>query len=234
LPSRDRVAGLLLFLPVPIVLLLFTWQPIGAWASLGVGVVVMLTHRLYARPFALSRAGARCLWCGGPAGEGPAVEVDEPLGRTRWRTCGSAHASLLARTLGWATERRAPLAVGILGSLVLFLVGAAAATLGHPAWLEPSDAVAFFRLGIALTVLPFGWLAPESQSGPTRGLAPEDQPGPTRGLAPESRPGHTPGRLPFPVHIQALLGTLWVLWLFRLVGLWWLVASLLHLARRLA
>ena len=59
-------------------------------------------------------------------------------------------------------------------------------------------------------VLPLGWLAP---SGPLRSAS---------------------RRLPFPVHIQALLGTLWVMWLFRLVGLWWLVAALLHLARRLA
>ncbi len=206
-----NLAGVLLFLPVPVVLVLFTWQPFGAWASLGLGVAVMLTHRLYARPFALARAGTRCLWCGGPAGEGPQVDLDEPLGHTSWRACGVPHASLLARTLGWAVGRARFLAVGILGTLALFLALAVAASLGRPAWLEPADAVAFFRLGIALTVLPLGWVAP--LRGPAEGPR---------------------GRLPFPVHIQALLGTLWVLWLFRLVGLWWLVAALLHLARRLA
>ena len=70
--------------------------------------------------------------------------------------------------------------------------------------------VAVFRLGIALAVLPFGWLAP--LAGP---------------------PGGPKRRLPFPLHIQALLGTLWVVWLFRLVGLWWLVAALVHLSRGL-
>ena len=179
----------------------------------------MLTHRLYARPFALARAGRRCLWCGGPAGEGPGVDVDEPLGRTSWRACGAAHASVLLRTLGWAAARSRLLALGILGTLALFLCGAVAAALGRPAWLEPEDPVALFRLGIALTVLPFGWLAPGSQAGGDHGLAPESRP---------------TSRLPFPVHIQALLGTLWVVWLFRLVGLWWLVAALVHLSRRLA
>jgi hypothetical protein len=220
---RGGLTGVLLFLPVPIVLVLFTWQPFGAWASLGLGVAVMLTHRLYARPFALARAGTRCLWCGGPAGEGPQVDLHEPLGHTSWRACGVPHASLLVRTLGWAVRRARFLAVGILGTLALFLAFAVAASLGRPAWLEPADAVAFFRLGIALTVLPLGWLAPESRPGPSRGLGPVS--GPLEGPR---------GRLPFPVHIQALLGTLWVLWLFRLVGLWWLVAALLHLARRLA
>jgi hypothetical protein len=207
---RDRLAGVLLFLPVPVVLWLFTRQPLGPWASLGLGVLLVLTHRLYARPFALSRAGRRCLWCGGPAGEGPGVDVDEPLGRTPWRACGAAHARLLARTLGWAAERSRLLAFGVLGTLGLFLCLSVAAALGRPVWLEAADATAVFRLGIALTVLPLGWLAPGS------------------------RPGRPAGRLPFPVHIQALLGTLWVGWLFRLVGLWWLVAALLHLSRRLS
>jgi len=227
----DRRAGVLLFLPVPLVLGLFTRQPLGPWASLGLGALLVLTHRLYARPFALSRAGRRCLWCGGPAGEGPGVEVDEPLGRTSWRACGAAHASALARTLGWAAERSRLLAFGILGTLALFLCSSVAAALGRPVWLEAADATAVFRLGIALTILPFGWLAPESRPAHPRGLAPEGQTSGARGLAPEIRPAR---RLPFPVHIQALLGTLWVVWLFRLVGLWWLVAALLHLSRRLA
>lgn len=207
----DRLAGVLLFLPVPVVLWLFTRQPLGPWASLGLGVLLVLTHRLYARPFALSRAGRRCLWCGGPAGEGPAIDADEPLGRTSWRACGAAHASALARTLGWAAERSRLLALGILGTLALFLCLSVAAALGRTARLRAEDAVAVFRLGVALTVLPFGWLAP--LTGPASG--PKD-------------------RLPFPLHIQALLGTLWVVWLFRLVGLWWLVAALLHFSRRLA
>jgi hypothetical protein len=212
----DRLAGALVFLPVPLVLWLFTRQPFGPWASLGAGAFLVITHRLYARPFALRRAGRRCLWCGGPAGDGPAVLVLEPLGRTTWRACGTPHAEVLTRTLGWAADRSRLLAVGILGTLALFLCGAVAAGLGRPAWLEAGDPVSVFRLGVALTVLPFGWLAPASHA---------------RHSPSGSSAG---GALPFPVHIQALLGTLWVVWLFRLVGLWWLVAALLHVARRLA
>ena len=205
--SLPRVAGVLLFLPVPVVLWLFTRQPLGPWASLALGVALMATHRLYARPFALAWADRRCLWCGGGAGEGPRLDLEEPPGRTSWRACGDGHADRLARTLGWAAQRRLFLAVGILGTLAVFLAGAVAA--GRPAWLQPGDPVALFRLGVAVTVLPLGWLAPAS-------------PIPSRAE-----------RLPFPVHIQALVGTLWVLWLFRLVGLWWLGAGLLHVARRL-
>lgn len=207
----DRAAGLLLFLPVPAVLWLFTRQPLGAWASLGLGIVLMLTHRLYARPFALGRAARRCLWCGGASGEGTTLVLEEPLGRTSWRACGGEHARSLARTLGWAARHSRFLAVGILGTLALFLVLAVVAATGRLPGLRPADAVAVFRLGVALTVLPLGWKAPVSGS-----------------------PDGSTGRLPFPVHIQALVGTIAVLWLFRVVGLWWLVAALLHVARRLA
>jgi hypothetical protein len=207
----DRLKGALLFLPIPMVLFLFTRQPLGPWPSLGLGVAIMLTHRVYARPFALARAERRCLWCGGAAGDGPRLEIEEPLGRTSWRTCGTDHAGVLARTLGWAERRARLLRLGVLGALGLFLALAVGAALGRPPGLEAADATAVFRLGVSLTVLPLGWL------GPLRGPA----------AGPK-------GRLPFPVHIQALLGTVWVLWLFRLVGLWWLVAALLRLAHRLA
>jgi hypothetical protein len=205
------MAGLLLFLPVPLVLFLFTGQPLGPWLSLGTGVAIMLTHRLYARPFALARAQSRCLWCGGPAGDGPKVELGEPLGRTSWRACSDGHAGLLARTLAWAQQHSILLRFGILGSLAAFLGLSVAAAFGQPAGLAAADATAVFRLGVALTVLPFGWLGP--LTGP---------------------PGAPRDRLPFPVHVQALLGTVQVLWLFRLVGLWWLLAAVLHLADRVA
>jgi hypothetical protein len=204
----DRAAGLLLFLPVPIVLGLFTRQPLGPAASLVVGLVVMATHRLYARPFALSRAKRRCLWCGGEAGDGPALEVEEPAGNTSWRACSSAHVDSVVRTLGWASRRSRPLAAGILGSLAALFGLSLAAGLGMPAGLRAEDAVEVFRAGVALTVLPLGWLS-------------------------TSRGSPSAGRLPFPLHVQALLGTAWVLWLFRLVGLWWLAAAVLHAARRL-
>ena len=184
--SGDRLIGLLLFLPVPLVLFLFTGQPLGPWLSLGTGVAIMLTHRLYARPFALSRAQRRCLWCGGPAGGGPGVDLDEPLGRTSWRACGEEprRSPRPHPGVGRGTARSG-FGLGILGSLLASSSACpSAAAVGWPAGLAAADAAAVFRLGVALTVLPFGWL------GPLPGL-----------------PGRPNGRLPFPVHLQALVGT---------------------------
>jgi hypothetical protein len=207
----ERIAGLLLFVPVPLVLWLFSYQPLGPMPSLAVGIALTLSHRLYARPFALKGAARRCLWCGGPAGEGPEFELREPVGGSRWRACDAAHLARVSRTLGWAAGHRRWLTVGILGTLAAFLLATGAAAVGWLPRAAGGDAVALLRIGIALTVLPLGWLGPARGRSEAAGLP-----------------------LPFPVHIQALLGTLFVVWLFRLIGLWWLLAGLLRVVQRLA
>lgn len=208
-PMSERLAGLALFLPVPVVLFLFTRAPLGIAWSLVLGVVLMVTHRLYARPFALARASRRCLWCGGRATEGPILVVEEPLGTTRWRACGEPHGDRARRFLAWAGGHRRFLQLGILGTLAAFLVAAAVVASGQSGGLSHSDVVNAFRLGIAVTVLPVGLL-----SGRSRGAA------------------EATLRPPFPVHIQALIGTWAVSWLFRIVGLAWLALAAVHFVRR--
>ena len=204
---RDRLLGLLLFLPVPCVLWLFTQRPAGIVPSLTAGILLVATHRLYARPFALARAHRRCLWCGTAVEAGMEIAVTEPSGATRWRTCGPDHLQPLARTLSFAARHSLLLRVGILGSLGLFLAMAVAGATGHGGAFTAADATAVFRLGVAASVLPLGWLG-------------------ARGSAME------PYVAPFPVHIQALIGTRAVLWLFRWVGIAWLVLGVIHVAER--
>ncbi|HET9318079.1 MAG TPA: hypothetical protein VFQ51_20970, partial [Vicinamibacteria bacterium] len=139
--------GPLLFLPVPAVLVLFTQAPFGPLVSLGIGVALMLTHRLYARPWALARARRRCLWCTRIVGAGPELVVQEPFGTTKWRACCEAHADSVRRFLGWAEAQGGYLKVGILGTLAIFLIAAPLAALHRLGPLRYADAVAFFRLG---------------------------------------------------------------------------------------
>lgn len=196
---RDRTLGVLLFLPVPLVLWLFTAAPLGPLASVALGTLVMATHRLYARPFALARAGRRCLMCGGSVGEGPAVEIAEPAGTTTWRACSPAHADALARVFTFAHRLRLPLRIGILGGLAVLLPGTLLAGAGRLGTLADADVAALFKLMVGAAVAPFGWLALTHRPHPQE-----------------------PARLPFPVHIQALIGTRAVLWLFRIIGIVWL------------
>lgn len=206
---RDTAAGVLLFLPVPLVLWLFTAAPLGPAASVLLGATIMGTHRFYARPFALARAGRRCLMCGGKAEDGPSIEIAEPLGATSWRACSAQHAHALARVFAFAHAFRLPLKVGILGGLALFLPGALLAAGGRLGAFGHADAAALFKLMVGAAVAPFGWLA----------------------LAFRAETD-APARVPFPVHIQALIGTRSVLWLFRIVGLVWLVQATLHFVQQ--
>jgi hypothetical protein len=205
----DRILGVLLFLPVPAVLWLFTRTPLGAVGSVGFGVVVMVTHRFYARPFALRRGDRRCLWCGGAAGDGPRLTIVEPLGTRSWRACSEQHREKLSRLLGWADRRVRLLRLGILGSLGIFVVAMPFAGIGRLGPVSAADVAAAFKLGVSLTVLPLGWLAVLRAS-----------------------PAGDRSSAPFPIHIQALIGTWAVLWLFRLVGLLWLAQALWHFGGR--
>jgi hypothetical protein len=201
-----RALGVLLFLPVPLVLWLLTRTPLGVGPSLLLAVAIVGTHRLYARPFALSHAARRCLWCGGAARDAAVVDLVEPGGPTRWAACAGTHADALRRACSFLSAHRAPLRVGVLGFLAVLLAveGGVAAGLVAPSRL--GTAVAAFRTGIALTVLPVGLLALRRPAEGAREA------------------------LPFPVHIQALVGTRAVLWLFRIVGLAWLVLGVAQLA----
>ncbi len=204
------LAGAFLFLPVPAVLWLFTRAPFGVWRSEAIGLVLMLTHPLYARRFARRRADARCLWCGRATAEGPALTLVEPLGETEWRACGAPHRGSLRAVFGWAGAHALPLRVGILGTLAAFLVAAPLAAAGRLGPLTFADLRAFFQLGIALSVLPLALFGPRA------------------------RPEDGPPRPPFPVHVPALIGTVAVLWLFRIVGAIWLVLGAVHVVTRLA
>lgn len=205
----DRFIGILLFLPVPLVLWLFTRAPFGVGRSLAAGIVVMAVHRFVARPFALSRASRRCLWCGGPANRPIPVRVADPAGTVGWHACAPAHHDRLSATLGWVSQHRRFVAAGVGGAILTFLPFAWLAEAGLLGSLDYRDAVAWFKGLVAVTVLPIGWIAPR-------------------------RAGRGPAelRLPFPAHIQALVGTLVVVWLFRLVGALWLVEAVTHLVRQ--
>ncbi len=202
---KARWQGLILFLPVPVVLYLITTLALGMWPSLALGAALMLTHRLYARRYALRWAERRCLWCG-RVGEGRSLEpitVAEPVGETFWRVCSGEHRKKLAAFLGWASRHRLFLKAGIAGTLLLYLVAVPLAGYGKLGTLTTVDLSYGFRLLIALTVLPLGWLGTGSGAG-----------------------GEL--KVPFPVHIQALIGTVAVVWLFRIVGLVWLVSAAFH------
>jgi hypothetical protein len=203
------VQGLILFAFIPLVLILFLRQPIGAGPSLIVGTVIMLGHRFLAAPWMDRHATERCLWCGRAVTGGEMMTI--AAGGRSWTlaVCGSAHRSLTGRFLTFVTNAHAPIAIGIFVPLALLLVGSLAAAAGRPLLALEWNAWQF-RVVVAFTVcsVSFAYLTVRI---PSEKLA-----------------------CPFPLHNFFLLGIRNTLWIFRVVGVWWLADGVVRLVRALA
>jgi hypothetical protein len=197
--------GILLFLFVPLVLFLFLAQPFGPGWSVAIGLAVMFGHRFLAQPWMAKFADVRCLWCGRV---GAAVAVPVAAGGRTWqmRACSDRHAALTRRFLAFVFRFRLPVALGIFAPLAWLIAASLAAAAGHP--LLPYETSALlFRVIVAATVV-------------VSSLAPW--------LPEMAARADVPVRCPFPLHNFFLLGIANTLWVFRLVGAWWLVGALLR------
>jgi hypothetical protein len=236
--SLLALQGAALFAVIPLVLFLYLRMPLGPGFSLALGVLLMLGHRFIAAPWMARNARRRCLWCGRSgtmpadmeqqlAGELPHParpqsmgEVARPArvsrtltapltvtaGGREWHlvTCRAAHRELAQRFLSFVASFRIPIALGIFVPLVVLIGGTFALALGHS--IIPDEWNRFqFRTLVALTVVgtSIGYRAVPVPSGTLT--------------------------CPFPLHNLFLLGIGKTLWVFRIVGAWWLVAGSLWL-----
>ena len=200
---RLQATGLLLFLFIPGVLFLFVRHPEPVGLSAGLGVALMVGHSFLARPYMARVLSAKCLWCNGALpGDAVALELATGGGPLTARCCPD-HLPPTRRFFAFADAWRLPLRLGIFVPLLLLLSSLAAAALGRslPGLSLPA-ATALFQLAVGLTVHA-------AALGPFLGR-------PREGLA-----------VPFPVHNFFLLGVRTLLWIFRLVGIWWIVRGAL-------
>ena len=216
LTNALMLQGLLLFLFIPLVLLLFLRQPLGPGWSVALGLAIMFGHRLVAAPWMAKFADVRCLWCG-RAGAGLAVPVI--AGGREWRmtACSNAHAALVARFLGSVFRFRIQIALGIFVPLAWLIVASLSSAAGYP--LLPHDTNALiFRVVVAATVVTAS-LVPFVGQAFFRRIP----------FSAQSIPFGQPLRCPFPLHNLFLLGIGNTLWIFRVVGAWWLIDALARL-----
>jgi hypothetical protein len=210
-PSRFAVygTGVLLFLFIPVVLVLFVRHPEPVGLSLAAGILLMLGHRLLARPYMQRVLPLKCVWCnralpeapeGRRAGEGSTLELLSG-GRAVQARCCAVHRRSAAKFFSFLFTWRWPLRLGIFVPLLFLLVALAASAAGQPAPVPL--ATAWFKLvvGITVNLAAFGYLAARE---------------------------HAPLEVPFPVHNFFLLGVRILLWIFRLVGLWWIWQGLAY------
>jgi hypothetical protein len=205
-PAVFQVTGVLLFLFIPVVLFLFVQHPEPIGASLVAGVVLMLGHRFLARPYFRRVRGAKCIWCNrwieatARAAGAEALEVAAGAERVRFAAC-AGHAEPARRFFAWVDRMRLPLRAGIGLPLVALLVALGFAAVGRAVSGAPVATEVFrFVVGLAVHLAAIGpFVASAITSDPPRAA--------------------------FPLHNFSLLGVSAILWIFRLVGVWWIVAG---------
>ena len=209
---RWQLLGVALFLFIPVVLFLFVRHPEPVAASLGAGVALMVGHRFLARPYMEAVRMRKCLWCNGrPRPEAatlPLLVGSRDAGGELVAAVCPRHRDPAARFVAFLDRARLPLRLGIFVPLLLLLAALVAAAVGERRWLAPAVAIFQLLVGITVNVAAFGYLA----------------------AAPPPDDG-APARPPFPAHNFFLLGIRNLLWVFRLVGIWWIAAGALSLAR---
>jgi hypothetical protein len=207
-PLKVQATGILLFLFIPVVLFLFVRHPEPIAASLTAGVVLMMGHRLLARPYMERVLPVKCAWCNrvppahrGETGETLELRSGERVIQAR---CCPDHLRPAAKFFAFLDSWRWVLRAGIFLPLLLLLVTLAAAAFG----VEPpvEEVTAFFKLTVGLTVnlAAFGYLFVQ---------------------------GRSPAAVPFPAHNFFLLGVRNLLWVFRLIGIWWIWQGLRYFLR---
>lgn len=208
-PWRLQILGVLLFLFIPVVLYLFVQHPEPVGASLVAGVALMLGHRFLARPYFLRVREAKCAWCN--------RWIEGRDGTERFGVVAGGeqvpfvacpgHALPARRFFAWVDRWRLPLRLGIGAPLVALLGALAAAALDRPAAVPVATEAFRLVVGITVHLAALGALL-----GSLR---------------------ETPPRAAFPLHNFSLLGIRGILWIFRLVGIWWIVAGAAGLVRLL-
>jgi hypothetical protein len=198
--------GMLLFLFIPLVLVLYLRMPFGLAPSILGGIAIMLAHRPVARPWMERHRARRCFWCGQAVG--PDAVAAPFLSRRAVidaRACSAAHRDRLHAFGRSVAAARPLLAALILLPVALYLVNALAALAEVP--LVPLEAAKWgFKIPIATAVVALSFLWPAGFRM-------------TR-----------PPAIDFPVHNLFLLGVRNTLWVFRVVGIWWLAEGAWRLA----
>jgi hypothetical protein len=201
-----QAAGVLLFLFIPLVLYLFVRHPEPVAASLALGIALIAGHRFLARRYMAWVVPHKCLWCNRilpPALDASSQTLDLAAGgRLVPARCCAAHRAPAARFFRWLYLARLPLRLGIFVPLLLLLAALTATAAGHAQQLAP--ATALFQLLVGVTVSAAAW-----------GLVLIRPPA-----------GNAAIPVPFPAHNFFLMGVRLLLWIFRLVGAWWIYVGL--------
>jgi hypothetical protein len=200
--AKIHIIGILFFLFIPLVLFLFLKHPFGVLTSFVIAIIIMIGHRFVAIPFMNRFKHWRCLWCGRTS----RPRIKQNVGSIEFEFCQQNCITKAKRFFDFCSRNSLLLRVGIfipLGWYVISMI-ITALNLIH----FPEDWNHFiFQFFIAITVVSISFLYRTGKETTTPSF-------------------------PFPIHNLFLLGIQNTLIVFRIVGIWWIVVSVIFLFRR--
>jgi hypothetical protein len=200
-----HLLGVILFLFIPFVLFLFLREPFGIRWSFGIAVLIMFLHRLVAIPFMEKYKTQRCLWCGRTVRPRIGVEINsgKPL---LFELCKDGCVFQARRFFDFCERNKWILRAGIFIPLLWYIISMLLVSFG--VFSFPADWNNFiFRFFISCTVFAISFLYKTGNETDTP-------------------------RFPFPIHNLFLMGARNTLIVFRIVGLWWILAGIYFLFKK--
>ncbi len=198
-----HLKGFLLFLFIPLVLYLFVQHPFGLLPSFLLAITIMLGHRMVARPFFLRNARLRCFWCGQTKNPRTSLEVKSG-DSVAIELCTVSCTDRARKFFDLAFRYRTLLRLGIFLPLVWYTVTMLLNDFQIFSFPENWNRFIFqFFIAATVVIVSFAYRSGRETAQP---------------------------EFPFPIHNLFLLGANNTLMVFRLVGFWWLAASLYFLS----
>lgn len=193
--------GLGLFLFIPLVLYLYLVRPFPVLISLGSGVFLMLIHRFPARAYMFRAVSVKCLWCDGCFKPGESrVRIRVKQGNSKFHVfVHPQHEQAVRRFYACLYRGRYIFRVGIFVPLIILLGALLTRGLNIVDFVEQATLMFKGVIGIVVNIAAFGYLMFEPSE--------------------EVRPV-------FPPHNFHLIGVRQILWIFRIVGIWWIIQTL--------
>lgn len=194
--------GWCLFLFIPFVLFLFVQHPRPIALSLIFGVAIMFGHKFLARPYMRQVREKKCLWCNRTLGDLEFHTIFlKNMGKETLETrfC-THHKAFGAKFFNFTYMQRHILRMGIFFPLTALLGAMMFAVFGYEKILEPLTF--FFKLCVGLSVnwAAFGYLLTRDKGDSAQTV--------------------------FPLHNFYLIGIRNILWLFRVIGVYWVYQGL--------
>lgn len=202
--SLIHITGIALFLFIPLVLFLFLRFPFGILPSFAVAIVLMFSHRFVAIPFMDRHRSQRCFWCGRTSRARQAIHVRAGT-QMVFECCTEGCLSNTRRFLDFCARYKWLFRIGIFLPLLWYIVTMLLNGLGVITFPIAWDRF-LFQILIACTVVSISLLYKLGREAEELSF-------------------------PFPIHNLFLLGIRNTLLVFRLVGIWWIAASLYFLYR---